>query len=258
MAYEQVNRCSLDDPQVRVVLERAHQSAEERWQARRGRRGRRLIKAVARTLLGRELFGMIAGWARSRMGSRPVAREARQFGESAPALSRAQGLFAYLVARSVGARRIVEFGTGFGVSTMYLAAAVKDNGGGIVIGSEIGETKVATARARLEEAGLADYVDVRLGDARETLADPGGQVDMALLDGAKDLYLPILKMLLPHLRPAAVVLADNIESFKGILSPYVAYVSDTENGFQSVTLPFSKGFEYSVRLPAPVALKGRT
>jgi predicted O-methyltransferase YrrM len=112
----------------------------------------------------------------------------------------AAGRLAYLTARAIQARRIVEFGTSFGVSTLYLAAAVRDNGGGIVIGSELEPSKVSQARRNVAEAGLKGFVDIRAGDARETLADPGGVIDMVLLDGWKDFYLPILHTLEPHLR----------------------------------------------------------
>ena len=177
-----------------------------------------------------------------------VADRGRRTKDIFIAISREQGAFAYLVARSLNAKRIVEFGTSFGISTIYFAAAVRDNGGGIVIGSEVEETKVAKAREHLEEAGLSEYVDIRVGDAQQTLADPGGEVDLVLMDGWKDLYLPIIKLLAPHIRTGGVVLSDNIFSFKKTLAPYVAYMEDPANGFQSVTLPFGSGMQYSVRL----------
>jgi predicted O-methyltransferase YrrM len=71
---------------------------------------------------------------------------------------------------------------------------------------------------------------------------------MVLLDGWKDLYLPILEILKPKLRPRAVVLADNIYTFKKALRPYVEYVQDPKNGFASSTLQISDGFEMSVFL----------
>jgi predicted O-methyltransferase YrrM len=71
---------------------------------------------------------------------------------------------------------------------------------------------------------------------------------MALIDGWKDLYLPVLKLIEPSLRPGAVVLADNIFTFKKDLEPYVDYVQNGRNGFESTTLQISDGFEYSVRL----------
>ena len=149
---------------------------------------------------------------------------------------------------SVAARRVVEFGTSFGISTIYLAAALRDNGGGLVVGSEVEPTNVVKARANIVEAGLADLVEIREGDAQETLQYPGGVVDMVFLDGLKDLYLAIAKMLAPHLRKGAVLVADNIFTYKRSLAPYVGYMKDAANGFSSVTLYLKDGTEYSVRL----------
>jgi predicted O-methyltransferase YrrM len=157
-----------------------------------------------------------------------------------------QGRFLYLTARALCARRVVEYGTSFGISTLYLAAAVKANGGGQVIGSEIEPGKHARAVAHLEEAGLADVAEVRLGDALETLRDVEGPIDLVLLDGWKELYLPILEMLTPRLRPGAVVLGDNIFTFRRSLRPYVEHVQSGRHGFESTTLRISDGFEYSV------------
>ncbi len=162
-------------------------------------------------------------------------------------VSRSQGQMLYLIARSIEAKRIVEFGTSFGISTLYLAAAAKETGG-VVVGSEIEPTKHAKAEEHLREAGLDAFADVRLGDALETLATVEAPIDLVLLDGWKDLYLPILKMLKPKLRPRAVVLADNIYTFKKALRPYVEYVQDAQNGFVSSTLEISDGFEMSVFL----------
>ncbi len=69
---------------------------------------------------------------------------------------------------------------------------------------------------------------------------------MVLIDGWKDLYLPILHLLTPKLRPGAVVLADNIFTFKETLRPYVEYMQSGRNGFVSTTLKIADGFEYSV------------
>jgi predicted O-methyltransferase YrrM len=173
----------------------------------------------------------------------------RRLADLGISVSAEQGMFAYLVARSIGARRIVEFGTSFGVSTIYLASAIRDNGGGLVIGSEFVESKAERATANILEAGLSDSVEIRVGDALKTLADPGGEIDLLLIDGSKELYLPILKMLTPRLRQEGVVLADNVLSpfIKRTLAGYVAYMQDDRNGFASVTVPFRDGFEYSVK-----------
>jgi predicted O-methyltransferase YrrM len=163
-------------------------------------------------------------------------------------VSREQGEFLYLTARALGASTIVEFGTSFAISTLYLAAAVRDNGGGQVIGSEIERSKWERARAHLQEGSLADCVEVRLGDALETLKDVPEPIDLVLLDGWKDLYLPVLELLKPRMRAGAVVLADNIFTFRSSLRPYVEYMQSGENGFESTTLSLADGFEYSVRI----------
>lgn len=224
-------RNSLKDPQVAATLDRLHEAARgDRW------------KFAA--IMPQVLFGVMRG---------------KKFFEAmSPELmadvyipvSREQGKFLYLMARTIGAKRVVEFGTSFGISTIYLAAAVRDNrgdnGGEIVIGTELEPGKHEKALANIAEAGLADFVDVRLGDAIETLQDVPEPVDMVLIDGWKDLYLPIVKMLTPKLRPGSVVLGDNIYTFRKSLRPYVEYMQSGENGFESETLSLADGFEYSV------------
>jgi predicted O-methyltransferase YrrM len=161
------------------------------------------------------------------------------------AIEPAMGRFLYLAARSINARHIVEFGTSFGISTIYLAAAAQENGGR-VIGTELVPKKAERAQANLEEAGLADCVEIRLGDAIETLQDIDGPVDLLFLDGWKDLYLPVLEFMQPALRPGALVLADNIATFPEELAPYVARVSDPAGPFRSVVVPFESGLAYSL------------
>ena len=163
-------------------------------------------------------------------------------------VSREQGEFLYLTARAIGATKVVEFGTSFGISTIYLAAAVRDNGRGEVIGSEIEASKAQVARANLEAAGLGAHADVRLGDAMQTLRDLPEPIDLVLLDGWKDLYIPVLELLTPRLRPGSVVLADNIFTFRKSLRPYVESMQSGERGFASTTLHIADGFEYSVYL----------
>lgn len=126
------------------------------------------------------------------------------------AVSPETGTLLYVLARTHRARTVVEFGTSFGVSLIHLAAAVRDNGGGTVIGTEFEPTKVAATRSSVEAAGLADVVDIREGDALETLGrDLPGEIDLVFLDGAKSMYLDVLGLLEPRLRPGALVVADN-------------------------------------------------
>ncbi|UQP06112.1 class I SAM-dependent methyltransferase [Burkholderia cepacia] len=158
-------------------------------------------------------------------------------------VSRETGTLLYMLARSGGARAIVEFGASFGISTLHLAAALRDNGGGRLITSEFEPSKVARARANLTAAGLADLVEIREGDALRTLAaDLPDSVDLLLLDGAKGLYPEILALVEPHLEAGAFVVADNAE-----YSPdYLAYVRAPENGYLSV--PFGGEVELSMRI----------
>jgi predicted O-methyltransferase YrrM len=218
---------SLSAPQVARTLDRLHRSA----------RVDLLRIALVAPLVVPDFFGLRKG---------DDARLSRRMRSTYLPVSRAQGRMLYLVARSIDARRVVEFGTSFGISTIYLSAAVKDNGGGVVVGSELDRSKRDKAREHLREAGLDGIADVRLGDALVTLADVEAPVDMVLLDGWKDAYLPVLKLLTPKLRPRAVVLADNIFTFRKALRPYVEYVQSGQHGFVSGTLDIADGFELSV------------
>ncbi|TCK20650.1 O-methyltransferase [Pseudonocardia endophytica] len=164
------------------------------------------------------------------------------------ALGREQAAFCYAQARAVRARRIVEFGTSFGVSTIWLAAAVRDNGGGTVIGTEMVPAKAERARAHVREAGLADQVDIRTGDACETLRELDGPVDLMLNDGFPDAALDVLRLVAPSLRPGAVVITDNVGVMRGDYADYVGWVRDPAHGFVSVRVPYKGGTEVSVRV----------
>src|SRR5579863_1881407 len=158
-------------------------------------------------------------------------------------VSRATGKLLYMLSRSIRARSIVEFGTSFGISTLHLAAALRDNGGGRLIGSEFEPSKLKRARENLAAAGLSDLVDIREGDALETLArDLPDAIDFVLLDGAKPLYPSILSLLEGRLRAGALIVADNAES-----SPeYLARVRSAANGYLSVS--FADDVELSMRM----------
>ncbi|MBN6732547.1 O-methyltransferase [Burkholderia multivorans] len=158
-------------------------------------------------------------------------------------VSRETGVLLYQLARSTNARHIVEFGTSFGLSTLYLAAALRDNGGGRLIGSEFEPSKVAKARAHLAAAGVADLVEIREGDALQTLAgDLPESIDLLLLDGAKALYNDVLDLVESRLRAGALIVADNAD----YCPDYLARVRDPRNGYLSV--PFGADVELSMRL----------
>ncbi len=141
------------------------------------------------------------------------------------AVSRAEGRLLYLLARGSGAKHIVEFGASFGVSTTYLAAAARDNGGRLVT-TEAHPDKCAATRAMLAETGLGNIVTLLEGDARETLADAEAGIDFVFLDGWKGMYLPMLELLKRKLAGGALVVADNIDH-EGA-RPYADHVRTTD------------------------------
>lgn len=158
-------------------------------------------------------------------------------------VSRDTGNLLYMLARSSNARAIVEFGTSFGLSTLFLAAALRDNGGGVLIGSEFEPAKIALAREHFIQGGVSDLIEIREGDALVTLAsDLPEAVDLLLLDGAKALYGDVLNLVEKHLRPGAWVVADNTN----YCPEYLAHVREPANGYLSV--PFADDIELSIRL----------
>ena len=134
-----------------------------------------------------------------------------QMGAYHLAVSPQTGTLLYMLARSSAARTVVEFGTSFGVSTLHIAAALKDNGGGRLITTEFEPAKIVHARNNLRAANLQEFVEIREGDALETLARDIPPIDLVLLDGAKTLYLKVLNLLEPHLRTGAMLVADNAD-----------------------------------------------
>jgi predicted O-methyltransferase YrrM len=158
-------------------------------------------------------------------------------------IDRQFGTLVYLLARARRAKTIVEFGTSFALSTIHLAAALKDNGGGRLITTEFIPSKAEAARRNLEAAGVADVVEIRLGDALETLSQGVGQpIDLVLLDGAKTLYVPVLKLLEPTLAASAVIVTDNTNEE----SAYVQHVRAQGSGYVSVGLGYQAGNEVSL------------
>ncbi|KAF4953473.1 hypothetical protein FSARC_12363 [Fusarium sarcochroum] len=173
--------------------------------------------------------------------------------------------FMYLLARSINARNIVEAGTSFGVSTVYLALAVGQNVNeakargeivtGKVIGTEWESSKAARARKHWSEAGeeVEPWIELREGDLRETLKmEEGmpGEIDMLLLDIWTPLALPALEIIKPRLRRGAIILADNTKMAKMLYKEFLEYIHDPKNGFKTTTTAYSGGLEMIVYLPS--------
>jgi predicted O-methyltransferase YrrM len=226
-------RFPFDHPQIAAVLERQHAAASADKQ--------KLIPRLPSYL-----------WAKLTGRLHDAGFRQRVFSDVYSAVTRERGALLYLLARAIRARRVVEFGSSFGISTIYLATAVRDNFPGEsapaaqVIGSEMDARKVGEAQKNIDAAGFTGLVTIFQGDALETLRGVEAPIDLAFLDGRKDLYLPVLKLLEPKLRDGAVIIADNIDSFRSGVAPFVAYVQSPENGYASSTLQLEDSMEFSV------------
>lgn len=204
----------LHDPRVTAVIDRLH--ASRRFPDAGGPRGQ----------------------------ARPDPAEFADYGFS---IVPQQGELIYLLCRAMGARRVVDFATSVGMSALYFAAAMRHNGGGQVIGSELVPAKIETARRNLDDAGLGSYVDIRAGDARTSLRDLGGPVDFALIDGwpggdGPSLAREVIEIVAPQLRVGAYVLNDNAEP------DFLDFIRDPANGFISLTLPIKRGTELALKV----------
>ncbi|MBY3002058.1 O-methyltransferase [Rhizobium leguminosarum] len=177
----------------------------------------------------------------------PLRHDAEAFVDFGFSIHPDQGDLIYLLCRAMGAIRVVDFATSVGMSAIYFAAAMRDNGGGHVIGSELVQAKVDVARKNLADAGLAEYADIRQGDARKTLGDLGGPVDFALIDGwplpeGPSLARQVIDIVAPQLRVGGYVLNDNAEP------DFLEYIRDPANGFISITIPIKRGTELALKV----------
>lgn len=157
-------------------------------------------------------------------------------------------LHALIVGRK--ARTIVEVGTSYGYSTLFLADAARITGGRVFT-LELYADKQAHARAQLEEAGLADRVEWLQGDALELLAGLEGPFDFVLLDIWKELYIPCLDLFAPKMAVGGIVAADNILLPETVRPEAMAYQAAVraKPGFESALLPIGQGIELSTFWP---------
>lgn len=223
-------RSPLNDPKLEALLDRLHAQSDAQLEEMNAYFARRAQEGT----LDPQRFD---------------ADMHRFFSDKMVALDREKAQFCYQLCRALQAACVVEAGTSFGVSTLYLAAAVRDNGcdGGVVIGTEYESNKAEAARANFEAAGLDGIVELREGDLRETLQDLADPVDFLLLD-IWEVALPALERVAPHLRPGAIVACDNTAAFADHYRDYFGFLEARSDLFRTMTVPFEGGFEITVRI----------
>jgi predicted O-methyltransferase YrrM len=171
---------------------------------------------------------------------------ARRLDELLLPVGRATGSLMNLLIKEAGARRILEVGSSYGYSTIWLAEAARAVDGRVV-SLELRAAKTEYARAQLARARLEGRVEFRIGDALASLAQLPGPFDFVLIDLWKDLYVPVFERLYPKLSPGALIVADNMlepESARVHARAYRERVHATPE-MSSVLLAVGNGIELS-------------
>ena len=170
----------------------------------------------------------------------------RRIDEMLLPVGRATGTLLNLLAKQACARRILEVGSSFGYSTVWLAEAARAVHGK-VISLELKAEKTGYAAGQLARAGLAEFVEFRVGDALESLAALAGPFDLVLIDLWKNLYVPVFELLHPKLAPGALVIADNMIEPASARPHAQAYrhAVHVARDMTSVLLPVGNGIELS-------------
>jgi len=161
-------------------------------------------------------------------------------------VGRAAGMLMNLIVKGAKARRILEVGSSYGYSTIWLAEAARAIDGR-VISLELRSAKTEYARAQLERVQLERCVEFRVGDALASLAQLAGPFDFVLLDLWKDMYVPVFELLYPKLAAGAVIVADNMLHPEGARAHALAYRERVRAApeMSSVLLAVGNGLEIS-------------
>ena len=139
---------------------------------------------------------------------RPI--QPKDFKHAFLAIAPEQGRDLVQLIRQNKLKHILEFGTSFGISTLFLAQGVSETGGHIIT-TELIASKARKAVENFKQAGVDDLIEVRVGDATVTLKGHNDPIDLLLLDGWKDLYLPVFRLLEPNFHAGTFIYVDNAE-----------------------------------------------
>jgi predicted O-methyltransferase YrrM len=141
---------------------------------------------------------------------------------------------------------VLEIGGSRGYSTLWLAAGVRYLGGRVV-SLEHDPAKIEVRRRNVEEAGLAEWVDLVDGDAFQTIPEVAESFDVVFLDAEKDDYEALFQLARETVEPGAVFVADNVLSHEETLGAY-SRARQADPTLSSVTVPLDRGLELTAVL----------
>jgi len=161
-------------------------------------------------------------------------------------IGRHTGRLLNILIKGAMARNILEIGTSYGHSTVWLAEAAAAIDGRVVT-IDCAANKQEYARAMIEKAGLAAQVDFQLGDARDLIESLRGPFDFVLVDLWKELYIPCFDLFYPKLSSGALVAADNMVNPQSAQPDALAYRKHVraKPHIDSVLLTVGSGVELS-------------
>ena len=149
----------------------------------------------------------------------------------------------HIMIQSAGCKSLVEIGVAHGYSTIWLAHAARITGGRLT-SLEINPKNIERAGRNLTEAGLADMVNLVLGDGRETLRTIKGPIDFVLMDCWEWLYVDLLKLIVPMLRPGGLLAADNVAPGHTESDRYIQALRDDPR-METISVPIGRNIEVS-------------
>jgi predicted O-methyltransferase YrrM len=174
----------------------------------------------------------------------PAARDKNWHDSRLLAVGPDTGRLINILARSLQKPNILELGTSYGYSGIWLAEAARANGGRVTT-MELAEHKSAYAREMSIKAGLADHVDFKVGNAVELISELKTGLDFVLVDLWKDLYVPCLEAFYPKLNPGAIIVADNMIHPRSDDTRAYAEAVRGKPGLETIRLPVGSGLDVS-------------